>query len=214
MTISGLYKLSEPELADKLTFISNVIVGNPTNYTLTAPIAAALQNAAEIYAQALVDQESAQAAFTTAVQAKSDFRADALNLITQYLNVIYAAPTVDDTAITALGLTPRATTRTTVTPQQPLALLAVPSPTGQCELSWNRNGNPFSVQFVIESRTNTTEWDIHSITSKSKVMLNGLVPGETTWFRVYAQKNNDFSVPSNVAVIYEGGELVALSVAA
>lgn len=28
------------------------------------------------------------------------------------------------------------------------------------------------------------------------------------------QNNSDFSVPSNVAVIYEGGELVALSVAA
>lgn len=214
MTLKDLYRLSEAALADKLTFITSVISANPTAYTLSAPIAAAMADSADLYVTALTDQESAQAAFSSAVLTKTEMRDAALSTIAAYLNVIYSSPAVDDTSITALGLAPRSTSRTPITPQQPLGLIAVPSPTGQCELSWSRNGNPYSVQFVVETRVEAGDWTVAGITSKAKVNLTGFVPGETTYFRVYAQKNDENSVPSNIAVIYEGGELTALSVAA
>lgn len=81
-------------------------------------------------------------------------------------------------------------------------------------LSWERNGNPYSVQFVIEAKVGTGEWEIAAMTTKAKITLENYVPGQEASFRVYAQKNELESSPSNVAVIYEGGEFAPLVIAA
>lgn len=214
MNISELYRLTESSLADELTFLGTTIAGNPTRYALTAPIATSLSDAAEAYATALAEQETARAAFVEAVAAKTDLRASALELFAAYLNVVYAAPTVTDTDIASLGLAPRSSTRSAVVPQQPLGLVATPNPAGTVFLSWERNGNPYSVQFVIEAKVGTGEWEIAAMTTKAKITLENYVPGQEASFRVYAQKNELESSPSNVAVIYEGGEFAPLTIAA
>ncbi|HMS56480.1 MAG TPA: fibronectin type III domain-containing protein [Fimbriimonadaceae bacterium] len=214
MTIKDIQKLAEGPLADKLNQISTAITANPTRYALTAPIATELSTIAELYNDALIAQEAAKAAFATAVQEKLAQRDAALELFSQYLNVVYAAPTVDDSDIASLGLSPRSTSRTPIIPVEPLNLIATPTPTGTVTLEWDRNGNSYTVQFVIESKTAETDWEIVAMTTKAKHTLYNYVPGQQAWFRVYAQKNNENSVPSNVAVIYEGGEFLDVQIAA
>ncbi|HMS56814.1 MAG TPA: fibronectin type III domain-containing protein [Fimbriimonadaceae bacterium] len=214
MTIQGLYRLGEGPLSDKINQISAAITANPTRYSLTAPIATELATVAELYNDSLIAQEAARAAFAAAVQEKLAQHEAALSLFSQYLNVIYSAPTVSDADIASLGMSPRSTTRTPVTPVEPLNLIATPTPAGTVTLEWDRNGNPYSVNFVIESKTAETDWEIVEMTTKSKITLYNYVPGQTAWFRAYAQKNNENSVPSNVAVIYEGGEFLNVQIAA
>ena len=81
-------------------------------------------------------------------------------------------------------------------------------------LSWNRNGNPYSVSFVVESSADGTNWSTAAYTGKRTAMLEGYAPGVKTYFRVRATHRNVASLPSNTFAIYDTGESVELQIAA
>lgn len=213
MTRATLYKLPEAKLSEVLSALSDIIAADPARYALDSGIADELADAAKTFDLTIANQIAAVAALFNANQAKSDARSAAVELFAKYLNVVFNAPTVGDGDIASLGMRPRKTTRTAVVPKRALRLIASALTSGTVELAWDRNGNAYSVNFVVETREPNGEWRLATMTTKAKITLTGFPPGRPAAFRVIARKGSRVASPSNVAVIYASGDSAPLALA-
>ncbi len=203
MASNNLQKLTPDELLALANQMKTTIGPGPLNlYGVSAGQIAALASGDTDLGTSITGVVSAKAAYHSAVQNRDTKQGVCLGAIVSIAKSIYANPAVTPAMISALGLQPHSTTRTKVTPSTPTELTATPSPDGNVLLKWNRNGNPSSVNFLIESQTGTGAWTFVQDTGKARVTLGGYVPGVAVSFRVVASKNGLMSAASTTAAIY------------
>lgn len=87
-------------------------------------------------------------------------------------------------------------------PKVPLNLVATANANGTVFLSYLRNGNIASADFIIEKRVGTGEWMLQDVVRKVSKTLQAKV-AERAAFRVSARNGKGTSLPSNEAVIYD-----------
>ena len=116
---------------------------------------------------------------------------------------MYASPSVTDSAIMSLSLSPRSTTRTPVVPQKPTDFAVIPFADGDVTFKWAKNGNPYGVVYIIETASaDAAEWSVVETTTKTRITLGGFTAGVPRWFRVRATKNGLSSLPTPMEGIY------------
>jgi hypothetical protein len=212
---NNYYRLSEGQLQAFGVLFSTTATASPGTYSLLPADVLLINNAANGFIAARTDADAKEAAFRAAVQTKQAARQTLIDTVASSAARFYANPAIDDTELAAIGLQPRDTTRTPVTPKTPLEFTASPNVDGSVRLKWLRNGNPYGVTFVVEARQGGTgAWQSVSITRRQSLTLNGFEPGEYVEFRVFAKNGEEESTPSNVAVIYGPGGLAELTIAA
>ena len=145
---------------------------------------------------------AARAAYRAAVDAREAKRGACAISLAGIARTVYANAAVSPSMVSALGLSPRSGSRTRVTPQSPLGLVAEPSANGTVRLRWARGGNPEGVVFLVEAQGPDGAWRIEEGTTRAALTLDGFAPGEPAAFRVVATKNGRRSAPSGAATIY------------
>lgn len=209
--------LSDAQLVDftaQAVTAYNAAAGPPNLFGLTPAQITALQTAGTALQTAITNAAASEAAFHSDIQAKAAARQTVLNNIGLCAGIMYATPTATPELIAGAGFQPRDTTATPILPQEPSTLTATPFSNGTVKLRWERNGNPYGVEFFIEVSNDGVVWSLHSATKKKSITLNGFAPGVPKWFRVTATNRSVFSIPSQSAGIYGGEQQVQLQLAA
>ncbi|MGE0000839.1 MAG: hypothetical protein AB7F50_05030 [Fimbriimonadaceae bacterium] len=172
-----------------------------------------LANAKNDFQTSLSARVAAAAAAKAATETKNNTRGASLTTIRTFVNGWYAGGTVSDTLLLQLGLVPRDQGGSPVPVFVPADLVVEPCNQVN-KLKWDRNGNEPGTVFVIEQRLPAGEWEYLNGTTKAKFTVEGAVPGEQVSYRVYAQRGEQMSLPSNVVTAYGGGGSEALPAAA
>jgi hypothetical protein len=155
---------------------------------------------------AITNNNTKQAEAKAATQQKNTVKTNMSTKIRVLVRKIQANPAVLPQLKAQLGINIGDTIPTPLVPQQPTELVANPSASGVNKLQWNRNGNPFGTTFIIESQENIgLPWVFAGTTSKATFEHNGQIPGKMLFYRVKAQRNEQLSESSNVAVVYAAG---------
>lgn len=195
------YKMIPALLSNWAATFAATVLSNLSGYHTTNQKVTAVSDAQELLATALLDVDTTKAAYHAAIEARNAATHTLLENISIVANDIYEGNTTPS-LISAAGLEPRATVRQKGSPEMPMDLLANPNTFGGVALKWSRNGNPKGTTFVIETSVDNANWSLVSTTTKTRFTAWGFEPGNTAYFRVYAQKNGFTSQPSSPAVIY------------
>ncbi len=205
MAQNHFHTLTQANLVNVGTQFNTAIVATPANYGLSALQAASFTPLLTAYNTAISNYNAAKAAQAAAMQAKVSARAALTALLADFAKVAYAYPGITNEHLADAGLAIYKTPGT-VTPQTPTQLLAEPYATGDVDLSWNRNGNPYGVTFAIETKGEAGAWTMVTATDAARHTLTGFTPGVAAWFRVVAINNGVTSTPSlEVSVYHDGG---------
>lgn len=104
-----------------------------------------------------------------------------------------------------------------VQPEQPGMLTVTPYTNGTNWVRWQRGTNKRATQYVVQVKNAETDGFVYlANTSKLSYKHLGQQPGFQQTYRVYAIRNGQQGVPSNVFTVYEPdaiGEVVQLKVA-
>jgi hypothetical protein len=206
--------MTDAQLQSLATQMDSILATGFASYGLTAPQAAALTAATTGFGGSLANVASKRAALAGAVQGKDANRGTLLENISGICVVIYNDPSVSDEKIADLGLQPRATTRTLHPPYTPQTLLATPYATGNVLLKWSRGQNLYGAVYIVETRSETGDWEQVYSTTRTRITLTGYTPGIPAWFRIKATRNGQTSTPSNESPIYHEGGGMQLQLAA
>ncbi len=198
-------KRNDADLAQAAHQAYTTISANLLAYGASNTLATALDTAVTGFDGSITNATAARAASLAATQAKAADKATVVDALNAIGAVIYNNPTVSPEMLVAAGYAVHDTSGTKVVPQEPTGLLATPYANSTVELEWNRNGNPGSVTFLIETSTDNLNWTILLTTTKARLTVSGFTPGAQAWFRVSATANGIVSLPSNTAVIYPSG---------
>ena len=153
----------------------------------------------------ITNNNTKQAEAKAATQQKNTVKANLSTKIRVLVRKIQANPLVLPQLKAQLGITVGDSVPTPLIPQQPTELVANPTASGVNKLQWNRNENPFGTTFIIEVQENIgLPWIFAGTTSKSTFEHTGQIPGRMLFYRVKAQRNEQLSESSNVAVVYAG----------
>lgn len=79
---------------------------------------------------------------------------------------------------------------------------------GEIRLSWNRNGNPWGTDYIVEAQvSNSTRWIEIYRTDKPSFLYVGHRSGIPIKFRIIAELGDKQSLPSNIFEINYGFQL-------
>lgn len=207
-------KLSDAQLVTFIAQAGAAFTPTPANYGLTAAQVTALTTAGTDLDTSITAATAAEAAFRSAIQDKNTKREAALSNVQLCAGLMYATPNIKASTIAAAGFQPHDTSPTPILPQEPTALVAFPNANGTTFLSWERNGNPYGVEFVIETSPDGAAWTQSAVTKKKSYTMDNCPPGVAKWFRVKATNRGLTSVASTAVAIYDSGETVQLQIAA
>lgn len=213
MASNNFNRMADPALAIKLKAVSDNVNAAFASYGLTVIQSTAWENAADDFTAKLGLVEDARIAFEAAVEAKDQSRFALLGTTTDLTAIIYAFPGITPQLLSAAGLAVHSTTKTPKVPSTPGTPTALPFPTGDVLLKWNRAANPYGVTFGIEAKSSTGEWALVANTTATKIRLFGYAPGVETWFRIVATHRGLFATPTLPVAIYldEGGQSLNLA---
>ncbi|HMS54182.1 MAG TPA: fibronectin type III domain-containing protein [Fimbriimonadaceae bacterium] len=213
MKLSQLGKLSDLELAADASAMAATISAAPATFGLTAPQAAEMSDIAELFNDSISAAEAARVAAESSSFDKDLNRETLLSIYSQYLNLMYATPSVTASEIMTLGLEPRSTTRTPLVPVTPEDVLATPFANGTVKITWSRGGNKYGVVYEVEcSDADESNWAVCGTTTKQNITLAGFEPGVPKWFPFGATKNgaySDYSFNSGIYIPVPGLSLAA-----
>lgn len=210
---NNFHTLPQTSLVALAQVFGGAVNGAPTSYGLTAIQAGTVTTTAAAYNTAITNYNDAKAAFRAASQAKAAAKLVLVDLIAEFAKIAYAYPNITDQLIADAGLAIYKTPAT-ITPKTPTQLVADPFATGDVDLSWNRSGNPYGVAFGIETRGETGEWALLTVTDATKFTVTGFTPGTAAWFRIVAINRGIRSTPSlEVAIYHDGNQQVQLQAA-
>jgi hypothetical protein len=213
MASNRTHSLSFAELLSLASTMRTTLAAAPATYNLSNSQITALTGAVNAFDNSLGEVAHQAATLGAARQDRDLKREQLLAQITMLAALIYANPNLTPAQIAATGLQVHDTTRTPVVPSEPTQLTATPFANGTVQLTWKRNGNPATVMFVIETKTEGGEWTPVKMVGRSRAVLSGFAPGTPAWFRVYATKSGQASVPSfDVSIYHE--QNVELEIAA
>lgn len=194
MTLSQIGKLADTVLATEAGVITAQIVASPATYGLSLAQATEMADAATLFQEAIVAAENARNAAESATFDKDEQRQALVDVMSLYLNLMYATPSVTSAEIMTLGLEPRTTNKTPLIPSIPQSVLATPFADGTVKITWSRGENKYGMIYEVEvSDADESNWTVCATTTRQSVTLSGYEPGVPKWFRVRATKNGDYS---------------------
>lgn len=213
MASNNFHTLSQAATVALSQVFGGAVNGAPTSYGLTAIQAGTVTTTAAAYNTAITNFNTAKADLAAAAQAKAAAKQNLVNLIAEFAKIAYAYPNITDQLLADAGLAIYKTPGT-ITPQTPTSLVANPFATGDVELTWNRNGNPYGVSFGIETKGETGDWEMIMVTDATKFTVTGFTPGTAAWFRIVAINRGIRSTPSlEVSIYHDGGQQLQLQAA-
>ncbi len=152
---------------------------------------------------AIPDVVTKQKALSQAVQNKLAVRKTSVTSVRAVVRKLQANPAVTNALKAQLGITVKDTNPSPSAPVPPTDLVAHGLDSGTNMLTWKRNGNKSSVQFVIEAKIGTaTDWTLVDVTTVTKYAHTNQKPGVKAIYRVRARRSTSISNPSNEAVVY------------
>lgn len=205
MAANNVKGLTQAKLVALGKQVKTAANSTPTAYGLTTLQITALGDLlTEVDAKIAADV-NAHAAAKAATTDKVESLGVLANTLCEFAKIIYAHPGITDTQIETAGFAiPQKPAKRT--PKEPTNLNAVPTPSGDVNLSWKRNGNTKGIMFTVEQAPEMDgPWSNVVTTTASKVTLKGYTPGVSKFFRVTASTRGLFSTPSLAAVIYANG---------
>lgn len=194
--------MTDGQLASWYANFVDVATTNALPLGLDAAETTALSDAETAFDNARTARDNAFAAAKSSTIAKNDARATVLALVGQYNNEWQANPAISPTLLQQLGLSPHASSRSTVPVFEPTNFTASGKGNGAVTLKWSRNGNVYGCTFFIEvSYDEGVTWQVYTATPKQRITLQG-VPMVPTTFRVRGERNGVFGEPSSTANVY------------
>ncbi|HMS54319.1 MAG TPA: fibronectin type III domain-containing protein [Fimbriimonadaceae bacterium] len=203
MTITQMYNLEDPTPGDTLAQVGAQVLAAPATFGLSVAQATEMSDSAELFNEALAAWNAARIAADTASFDKQTQRETSLAVFSQYLNLMYANPSVSSSSILSLGFAPRSTSKTPILPFIPQEPFALPSADGSVKVSWKAGDNKYGVIYEVEvSDADESNWTLLASTTKTRLTFNDFAPGVPKWFRIRATKNGEVSPYSVNAGIY------------
>lgn len=188
-----------------ITTFASVATANFTALNMTSSQALQLTGLATAFTTAYEDSQAQKALAQGAVANKDEVRAIAQASFQAAGKFVNANNNVPTPLKAELGITVTPSEIVAVSP--PTDLVAVGYDTGYNKLVWKRGGNTPGTAFVIECRIGSAiDWNFVSMTTKTKFVHTGQTPGVQITYRVYAQRDDLQSMPSNMAVLYDPEE--------
>ncbi len=194
--------------------VINQVGVSPTVWGATATQISNLSAKNTTLGTTVTNAETTRVAAKTATQAQTAAVAAVVADLMVIARQIYAKAGLTSEQIQSTGLAVHDATKSVITPLQVSNFTATPFADGQVEFAWNRNGNPYGVQFFIEASVDGGAWGQVFATKRRKVKLQGFTPGVPAMFRVVSANRNEVSAPSLTASIYEEAAPSGLRIAA
>ncbi|MBL8065518.1 MAG: hypothetical protein JNM34_06630 [Chthonomonadaceae bacterium] len=202
--IADYNKLPDAQLSDWLANFATVAAANAAALGLTPTQVTSINTANTAFSGTMAAKIAAENAAKVATLNKNDQRLSSLVVIRTFANQFQANPSIPDSLIQALGLNLRTDDPTPRDVFQPLGLVAM-----GCDqlnsLKWDKNGNFPGTIYMIEWQQPGGAWEILTATTSAKFEHEGTTAGEQVSYRVYAQRGNKKSLPSNVSTVFSGG---------
>lgn len=154
------------------------------------------------YTTYLADVEAKKAELAGAVETKDATKSNIIIDVRLLVNKIQAKPDVPTALKAQLGISTR---DGGTQPAHPIAvtdLVAKLTPDGSIELSWNRNGNSPTTNFMIEYIDETVnDWKLLDVVSKTTYLHKGHPLSIPIKYIVKARRVDEISSASNIAYI-------------
>ena len=201
MAKNNFQTLSQIDATNLAGTMVEVMSADPAAFGLTPGQVVELEAAYENYKAKCAAFSHAELQYHAAASSKANSRTALAKVMATVAKLVYANPLVSDENIVRSGLSiPNKPRRGAAKVPGYLSAKAV-LPNGVL-LQWQRNGNPYGVNFFIEHKRVGEPWTMIAATQASKILLKGYPPGETVCFRVAASRRNITSQTSNHASIY------------
>ena len=197
-------RLPDAQFSDWLANFSTVAAANAALLELSPIELTQIATANTAFATTLNARIAASNAARVATMNKDDQKAASLSTVRTFANQFQANPAVPDNLIQSLGLNVRADDPSERPVFQPTNFVAL-----GCDqvnsLKWDTNGNFPGTIYMIEWQLPGGEWQILTACTKSRFEHEGTTAGEQISYRVYAQRDNKKSLPSNVSTVFSNG---------
>lgn len=155
------------------------------------------------FQNALSDVSTTKTTLKSVVAAKETARQKAEADVRALVHNIQGNPNATPTIKAALGINTGNTPREHTEPVTPTVVTATAQSNGVNTLRWNRTGNKPTTIFIVEAQIGTsTAWVQVGSTLKTRIALEGNVPGQRVNYRVYASRNKRNSAPSAPITVY------------
>lgn len=214
MASNNFQKKTNAQLVATATQAHTTIAAAAASYGVSAPQLADLLASKNLLAATVQNVETTRAAYEAALQGRNEARTQTISALSSIGATIYNFPGVTPEMIAEAAYAVRDTTPTPAVPQMVTELTATPNANGTAVLKWKRNGNKPSVVFIVESKTEGGSWQPVVSTSRTRIVIPGVVPGVTRYFRVLSSRNDVYSPPSSSAIVYGPGSESSLKLAA
>jgi hypothetical protein len=123
---------------------------------------------------------------------------------------IKASPAATPSLIKTMGLIPDEKPRRTVPLFAPTNPQVSTKTNGTTIVKWSSGNNAPRCTYIVEARRPTeSEWRMVALTNRLKIDLTDTVVGETTYYRVVAQRGDRRSEPSDIVVAYGDSDSLA-----
>lgn len=200
--VKRFYSLALTALAVAVNATAAVFSSQRETYGLTLEQTEELESAAFKFNTAINDLSAAKQAVRAAAEYQNAARQRLLAALSSCAGTMYINPSITDDLVAAAGFPPHETGRTHHSPHIPLNLEVMPFVNGRVKLKWKKGANRYGAVYVVEARIGDEDWKIITHATRPEVTLSGFEPGQEVWFRVYASRNGQVSVPSQSVVIY------------
>jgi hypothetical protein len=201
--ITNIYKMSDPEFSVWLENFNTVAEAKKDTLGLATPQITEMDDIKSELNVALNEKQAAEdvkKAKTVILRAK---RKAAMKKVAYYNIIFKANDLITDDIIEELGFDASDAIPALLSPQQPIELTVQGFSTGINSLKWKKNGNKQNTVYIIDSRKETAAaFSFAGTTTKAKFDHKDQKPGERTFYRVRAMRNDEESSNSNEAVIY------------
>lgn len=194
--------MTDAELAAWVNNFTTVVGANPSEYGLTAAQVTDFTAKNDDFVAKITAHITAEDAATAAIKARDASRKPDESLASYYNTIIKANTDISDAAKSAAGIDVKKPS-THTPPVTPLGLTVNGYQDGTNILKWEGAGNKQGTQYIVEYRPGTeTDFKYLGLASGTTYTHEDAVPGEQCAYRVKAQRANQQSTYSNVAIIY------------
>lgn len=205
---------ADGELNAAVQNFSTVCSANSAALGLTPANLLEISTAAASFGTNVNSATAAKATAKAVVEAKDLQKKTTRAVISKYGKTFRANAAVTDNLLEQLMLPHHKTPGTKSAPTIPTSVVASADGDGLVKLSWNRNGNVYGTQFLIESRNDpAANWTLIGGTTQAK-FENQATPGSYVAYRVSAQRRSVTSAASTPVVLWDNSSSSSLRIAA
>lgn len=197
----------DAKLSEQLLQFNAVCQSHATELGLDAAALELIQSASDLFSEEMARVVSQRAAYNAAVTQKDTQREASVQILRRFARIFKADPDVSESLLAELGVV-RSRRSGPVTAV--VGLVARGSEDGVNALRFSRNGNAPGTAFIIEySEFADGPWSLAGVTTRTRFLHPGNVPGQAIWYRVTSMRAGENSVPTPPVALYSGLHLLA-----